>query len=358
MELTRENIQAQEQRECYVSVSHWSDNASGNNGLIYLSYTGLNGKVSECGEPDSEEINEWHEAGTEIEKELENLTTYSNYVWDCKISLAEYSAPEIKMANISEIKSCFVRISHCENFYYSDIHEAAEAIIEHCRNTGIPAPNEIVCVINGYQIQWKFARGFRGSEIALWKLIQKKLHEKFSVFCSDASINQDATAMLLVPEFDSSNYVVPFDVCEKITTAYSSDELYSSPDEFVSRLPLNISEIAEYRRLQEDSGKSARKISRSRKRAKNQLLESSSEPETSERAKIWIDTITDALKDENCSGEEYRYYQYSSAENSTRKKNYKWFAINYDKVSPVIGKLLQHIMSLVRVANCILSLNL
>ena len=223
------------------------------------------------------------------------------------------------------VNKCFVYINHNEEFYYGTTEEAVNAIIDYCIKHGIPAPTDIEYAINGYYVKWKLGKGFSGSEKLLWKFIQKKLHEKFTEIDPDSSICQDATAMLFAPGFKNSDYV-GFDLCDEITTVYSNDEIYASASEFAAKLPLNISEIAEYRKIREECEKFARKNSRSGKRPKNPPVEFPVEPEVTERAKSWVDAVADTLRDELCEGEEYRYYQYR--ETGKTKKTPRWLRIN------------------------------
>ena len=84
------------------------------------------------------------------------------------------------------------------------------------------------------------SRGFSGSEVQLWRFIQKTLHK----YC--ANLGSDATAMFYVSGFKNS-YYVSFDLSEKVITTYGSNEAYSSPLDFVRRLPLWIDDIKSYR---------------------------------------------------------------------------------------------------------------
>ncbi|MBR0184879.1 MAG: hypothetical protein IJQ24_02490 [Synergistaceae bacterium] len=103
---------------------------------------------------------------------------------------------------------------------------------------------------------------------------------------------------------------------------YSDDKNYLSPSEFASTLSLSGSEITEYRKIKGEHGNSHR----SRKKANKQPVELSVEPDVTESANTCVEAITASLRDENCTGEEYRYYQYRTTE--TKKKTYKWLAIN------------------------------
>ena len=159
-----------------------SDSTQNTNGLIFISYVASHGEFNqETFEEVSieEENREWHRAGTELESRLEELRNsaegcgYSLY--DCKVSLAEYSEPELDEKNIISIKSLVLRIFHNENFYFSTLEEAREALLEYCRTNRIPTPNEIICVVNGYYIKWNFINGFNRDEIKLWRVLQKEI---------------------------------------------------------------------------------------------------------------------------------------------------------------------------------------
>ena len=311
MELENKNGQTQSQSDSSfgdMPVVCQSENASGKNRFICVSYYGPCGQSLEC----EKRFYKWYRAGAELEDELkllrENADQYSLH--DCCLSLAEYNAPELKSENISEIKSLFLRIFHNEKFYFYDLENGAEFILEHCRKNEIPTPNELISVVDGYYIKWNFEQGFSNNEISLWKFIQKFLHEFFAELGSDVSICQDATAML---------YASGFDLCGKTSIMFSNDEIYASPSEFISKLPLNFSEIEKYRKIK------TRK-SRSEKGTKNQSAEFSVESELVEKTKDFIEA---SLKNENCSGDEYRYYQCRAADSP--KKNYKWLKINSDE---------------------------
>lgn len=315
-----------------------SENTFEQNGLVSVEYSVSWSEVRFTTEEDCEEIggeeevHEWYEAGSELKERLEDLRENAEgHSWefsDCKVSLAEYSKPELDEKNISGIKTCFLFVRENENFYYGTLEEAREALLAHCRRTGIPTPNEIQYVINGYYIKWKFKEGFSRSEILLWKFIQKFLHGVFADLGSISKICEDATVMLYVSGFAHSNYV-DFDLCDKTTTIYNDDGIYDLPSTFASKLPLNFSEITEYRKVNENCEKLARRLQSSGTRTNNQPVESSVELELTERATTWIDTIADALRDENCTGEQYRYYQYRDT--AKPKKFYKWLAINQNK---------------------------
>ena len=312
-----------------VFLKH-SLNAPEQSGLICLSYTGLNiGIDKETFEEFEEELNicEWYKAGAETEEELKSLVDneYNDCLSDCRISLAEYSKPELDEKNISGIRTCFINISENENFYYSTTEEAKEALLEYCRVNGVPEPGEIQYVVGGYYIRWKFENGFSGNEILLWKLIQKILRKFFAKL--GATVCEDATAMLLASGFRNSSYV-GFDLAEKVTTIYNNDEIYSSPIEFVASLPLDISEIKEYRKTREKCPKLAAKIRRSRK-TKPETESFELDEET--RTQLWLDSLARALKDENCKGEEYRLWQEKETGNPKRRKHYKWLRINQTK---------------------------
>ena len=315
-----------------------SESTSEQNGLVSVEYSVSWSEIRFTTEEDCEEISfeqeehEWYEAGSELQERLEDLRKNAEgHGWefsDCKISLAEYSKPELDDKNISGIKTCFLFVRENEKFYYGTLEKAREALLAHCRRTGIPTPNEIQYVINGYYIKWKFKEGFSRSEILLWKFIQKFLHGVFTELGSDSKICEDATAMLYVSGFAHSNYV-DFDLCDKTTTIYSDNEIYDLPRTFASKLPLNFSEITEYRKVKENCEKLTRRLRSSGTRTNSQSVESTVEPELAERATTWIETVADALRDEYCTGEQYRYYQYRDT--AKPKKFYKWLAINQNK---------------------------
>ncbi len=98
----------------------------------------------------------------------------------------------------------------------------------------------------------EFSRRFSGSEILLWRFIQNRLHDYFAKLGSDLTVCSYATAMLYVSGFRNSDYV-GFDLSKKVTTIYSSDEVYLSPLELVKRLPLSIEKIKDYRAIIKNS---------------------------------------------------------------------------------------------------------
>ena len=308
-----------------VSVVRQSENASKQSGFISVVYVI---SWSEFNKETFEEIGfeqekrEWCGSLSELKSKLEDLRTNVDScgcsLSDCRVSLAEYAEPELKSENISEIKTCFLFIKATEKFYFKRQEEAREVLLEHCHRNGIPTPNEIQYVIDGYYIKWNFEQGFSGNEIALWKFVQKFLHGIFVKLGSDASICQDATAMLY-----ASGFSIGFDPCEKTSIIFSNDENYASPTEFLSKLPLSFSEIAEYRKTKKDREKTSSKLT---------PVEVLAEPDVAERAELFTETLTDALKDEKCLGEQYRYYQHRA---DNPKKFYKWLEINSgEKVLP------------------------
>ena len=309
------------------------ENASVRSGFISLAYVI---SWSEFNKETSEEIgfeqekHEWCGSLSELKSKLEDLRTNVDScgcsLSDCRVSLAEFDNPELKSENILGIKTCFLFIKASENFYFKTQEEAKKALFEHCHKNGIPTPNEIQYVIDGYYIKWNFEQGFSGSEISLWKFIQKFLHGIFAKLGSDASICQDVTTMLY-----ASGFSTVFDPCEKTSIIFSNDENYASPIEFLSKLPLNFSEIAEYRKIKKDCGKTFSKLSRSEKQ--NSSGEVLAESDTAEWAELFSETFTGALKDEKCAGEQYRYYQHRVTGNP--KKFYKWLEINSgEKILP------------------------
>ncbi len=186
---------------------------------------------------------EWYKADSELQARIEYLRENAEgcgyTLLDCHVSLAEYNEPELTEQNISREN---------ENFYYGKAKDAREALLEHCRKNNVPPPNEIQYTPNGYYIKWKLENGFSGSEIiSLWRFIQKALHDYFAKLGSDLTVCSDATAMLYVSVFRNIDYV-GFDLSENVTTIYSSDEVYSSPINFVRRLPLWIDDIKSYRK--------------------------------------------------------------------------------------------------------------
>ena len=342
IEEKKSHTQEQEGQEEFLSVNvpenHQSENASGKCGLVSVVYHALWWEFDRetYEEKDFEEDeHEWHKADAELPARIEYLRENaegSGYcLSDCRISLAEYTEPELTEQNISSIKTFFLLIRENENFYYSITEDAREALLEHCHQYGIPAPNEIQYTPNGYYVKWNLVEGFSGNEVPLWRFVQRTLHDYFAELGANATVCSDATTMLYVSGFRNSGYV-GFDLSEKVITIYSNEEFYSSPNEFAMKLSLNVSEISEYRKITEECEKLARKNQRSRKRTKNQPVEFSAEPEVTERAKSWADTVADALRDEFCTGETYRYYQYRTA--GRTKKNYKWLEINGRKILP------------------------
>ena len=271
-----------------------------------------------------EDFCEWYEAGTEIEEKLKGLAEnkYNDCLSDCRVSLAEYSAPELDKKNISQIRTCLVHIPENEKFYYSTLEDAREALLEYCRVNEVPEPSEIQYAVGDYYIKWKFENGFSGSEILLWKFVQEVLREIFAGV--GATVCDEETAMLLASGFRNSDYV-GFDLAEKVTTIYGNDEIYSSPLEFVAGLPLTIDGISEYRRTREKCRKLAAKVRSSRtiKPAMQSL-----ELDAKERAELWLDSLTRALRDDNCNDEEYRLWQGKITGNPKIRKNYKWLRIN------------------------------
>ena len=311
------------------------ENASVQSGFISVAYVI---SWSEFDKETFEEIGfeqekrEWCGSLSELKSKLEdlreNVDSCGCSLSDCRVSLAEFDKPEIKSENISEIKSLFLRIFNNGKFYFKTHEEAKEALLEHCRRNEIPTPNEIQYVIDGYYIKWNFEQGFLGSEISLWKSVQKFLHGIFAKLGSDAVICQDVTAMLYASGFSKR-----LSLCDKITTIYANDEKYTSSIEFLSKLSLNFSKIAEYRKIKKDCKKTSPKLLHSRKQINDNLIEVLAESEIAERAELFSKTFTDALKDEKCAGEQYRYYQHRVTGNP--KKFYKWLEINSgEKILP------------------------
>ena len=166
---------------------------------------------------------------------------------DCRVSLAEYSKPEQSEENISRIGTCVLFIIESEKFYYSTAVESKDAILKNCRKHRIPLPNEIQYVIDGCYVRWNFVKGFSGSEILLWKFIQRTLNEKLaSELGRDLTVCEDAMAMLYASDFKNSCYV-EFDLSEKTLKVYRDERLYQSAQDFIISLPLSVSEIEEYR---------------------------------------------------------------------------------------------------------------
>ncbi|MBR2208735.1 MAG: hypothetical protein IJ859_08030 [Synergistaceae bacterium] len=328
-----------------VSVVRQSENASVQGGFISVAYVI---SWSEFNKETSEEIGfeqekrEWCGSLSELKSKLEDLRKSADScgcsLSDCRVSLAEYAEPELKSENISEIKSLFLRIFNNGKFYFKTQEEAKEFFLEHCHSNGIPTPNEIQYVIDGYYIKWNFEQGFSGSEVSLWKFIQKFLHGIFVKLGSDASICQDATAMLY-----ASGFSTVFDPCEKTSIIFSNDENYASPIEFLSKLPLNFSEIADYEKAKKIVPLCAKIYKDKRNYSENRDVEKIiaqneekriiKEPDVTERAKLFSEAFTDALKDEKCVGEQYRYYQHRAT--GDPKKFYKWLEINSgEKILP------------------------
>ena len=252
-----------------------------------------------------EDEHEWYEADAELPARIENLRENADgcgySLLDCRISLAEYTKPELTEPNISSIKTFSLLINENENFYYSIAEDARDALLEHCRKNNLPTPNEIQYTPNRYYIKWNLESGFSGGEISLWKFIQKTLHDYFAKLGSDAEVCLDATAMLYVSGFRNSDYV-DFDLSEKVITIYSSDEVYSSPLDFVRRLTLWIDDIKSYRKEREKCQKSASKSRRSGKTTPIPTTQPALDEQ--ERTKLWLDSLMRALRDENCKGEE------------------------------------------------------
>ena len=276
-----------------------------------------------------EEEHEWYEADSELPARIEYLRENAEgcgyTLSDCRVSLAEYNKPELTEPNISSIKTFFLFINENENFYYSIAEDAREALLKHCRKNNLPTPNEIQYTPKGYYIKWILERGFSGDEISLWRFIQKTLHEYFAKLGSDARICSDATAMLYVSGFRNSDYV-GFDLSESVITIYNNDEVYSSPLDFVRRLPLWIDDIKSYRKEREKCKKST---SKARRFGKTTPIPTTQPVlDETERTKLWLDNLTRALRDENCKGEEYRLWQEKATGNPTRRKYYKWLRIN------------------------------
>ena len=57
--------------------------------------------------------------------------------------------------------------------------------------------------------------------------------------------------------------------------------------------------------------------------ARNGYLKTALEVEEQERAKLWLDSLVRALRDDKCKGEEYRLWQGKAVGNPKRRKNYK-----------------------------------
>ena len=336
MELENKNGQTQSQSDSSfgeMPVVLQPENASDKDRFICVAYYGPCGQSLEY----EKIFYEWRRAGAELEDELKNLRENADKysLHDCCLSLAEYNVPELKSENISEIKSLFLRIFNNEKFYFGDMKNAADFILEYCRKNEIPIPNEIQYVVGSYYLKWNFEKGFSNSEISLWKFIQKFLHEFFVELGSDVSSCQDATAMLYALGFRNSNYV-NFDLSETVITIYSNSENYLSPNEFISRLPLNASNIADYEKAKKIPRCVLKLLSPQNTQNRGEFIITQSEEkriikgeDIEKRARNWLDNFACVIKNENCSGEEYRFYQYRAADRP--KKNYKWLEINSDE---------------------------
>ena len=308
------NSQTREQEE-FLSVNvpenHQSENASEKRGLVSVVYhdSWREFDRERFDEKEFEEDeHEWHESDSELPARIEYLRENADgcgySLSDCRISLAEYKEPELIEQNISRIKTFFLLIRENENFYYSELEDSREALLEHCCKNSIPTPNEIQYTPNGYYIKWNLAEGFSGSEIPLWRFIQKTLHNYFAKLGSNATVCSDATAMLYVSGFRNSSYV-GFDLSEKVITIYRNEEEYSSPLDFVKRLPLTIGEIESYRSIKKFSSRVKINSEKESKHGKENPITYfsadyfSTETEK-ERAKIWLDSIVRVLRDEKC----------------------------------------------------------
>ena len=234
---------------------HQSENTSERNGFVSVVYHASWSEIDRetfAEEGFEKEEREWHEVGSELPARIEYLRENaegSGYTLsDCRVSLAEYNKPELIEQNISSIKTFFLFISENENFYYSKAEDAREALLEYCRTTRIPTPNEIQYTPNGYYIKWNLEEGFSGSEILLWKFTQRILNEKLAKELGiDLIVCEDATAMLYVSGFKNSSYV-GFDLNEKTLTVYRDERLYPSVQDFIVSLPLSLFEIEKYRK--------------------------------------------------------------------------------------------------------------
>ena len=97
-----------------------------------------------------DEYIEWCRAGEELDRELDSLRNYGAV--DCRISLAEYSEPELDIKNISKIKTSVLYIPHNENFYFRTIDEAVTTLLKYCIEKSLPTPTQIDYVIDGYYL--------------------------------------------------------------------------------------------------------------------------------------------------------------------------------------------------------------
>ena len=123
------NSQTHEQEEFLsenVPDNHQSENASGKCGLVSVVYHALWWEFDRetYEEKDFEEDeHEWYEADSELPARIEYLRDNADgcgyTLSDCRISLAEYTKPELTEQNISSIKTFFLLIRENENFYYS-----------------------------------------------------------------------------------------------------------------------------------------------------------------------------------------------------------------------------------------------
>ena len=310
---------------------HQSENTSERNGLIYVVYHASWSEIDRetfAEQGFEEEEREWHEVCSELPDRIEYLREKAEgrgyTLSDCRVSLAEYNKPELTEQNISSIKTFFLLINENENFYYSIVEDAREALLECCRKNSIPTPNEIQYTPNGYYIKWKLENGLSGREIPLWKFIQKTLHEYFAKLGSDATVCSDATAMFYVSGFKNSSYV-GFDLSEEILTVYRDERLYPSAQDFIISLPLSVSEIEEYRKTRVKISKSA---------PKEEALRV--ELDDTARNKLLSTSIASAFKIAGIKGDCYRFRQYKAEDEEKdkagdrpkRKKYYDWLKVN------------------------------